>query len=744
PSTSLGMVSEKSNHCGLGLARFARHCVGHFACPNSLQTFAKKFLIVGLKNLPFFLRYSIIFGILLFVFAQNVWAASGKQPITVNGDTVEFKSEGREVIAEGHVEILNEDTTLTCDKVRVFIDQKLAIAEGHVRFSKAGGEELSGEMFVFDFDSRTGTIMGPEVWFPPYYGKSEIMEKLSDTEFLLTNGEMSTCDLPHPHYNLKCAQAKMEPGRVLTAKGVKMSILGVPLMYVPTITQRLTDKKPRFMITPGSRKGLGTYFLGSWRYYLNQNAKGVLHLDWYQKRGWAEGVDLNYDTKSIGLGNVRYFRIDEKNMSNDNPVPEPERRMQERSRIEVRHKWDITPADHFVFEYFRQSDLNVRKDFFYREYEKVTNPRTFLQFSHVYPNATLSFLAEPRVNKFDSVLQRIPELKLETVNQKIGQTPFYYKNTSQTAYLSSATANVGPTNDLFRTDTSNQLSYLFRFMSVDFSPFVGHRDTYYSRGLTSQEDLLRGMFFGGMDMSTKFYKIYNVQTDYLGLGIDKLRHVVTPSLQYRYQHMPTVNRTKLLQLDGIDSLDKQDMVTFGLDNKLQTRRDGAVVDLATLILTSDYNIERSSTAGNGFQNLKYRLELKPYSMWEFDSQAEYDTVGDFFKTVTSDVWAHTGKASATVGYRYKRNESSQLTTGFTCPLNPFWKVNIYERFEFRTGNLVEQEYTLDRDLHCWTVQFIINQRKAEGISFFIAFKLKAFPDIGINAQKSFSPPRTNQ
>jgi len=684
----------------------------------------------------------LFFGILLFVFVQNALAASGKQltgkqltgkqPITVNGDTVEFKSEGREVVASGHVEILNKDAKLTCDKVRVFIDQKIAIAEGNVLFSKAGGEELSGEMFVFDFDSQTGTIMGPEVWFPPYYGKSEIMEKLSDTEFLLTNGEMSTCDLPHPHYNLKCAEVKMEPGRVLTAKGVKMSILDVPLMYVPTITQRLNDSKPRFMITPGSRRGLGTYFLGSWRYYLNQNAKGILHLDWYQYRGWAEGVDLNYDTKSIGLGNVKYFRIDEKNMSKDNPVPEPERRTHERSRIEVRHKWDISSTDHFVFEYYRQSDIDVRKDFFYREYEKVTNPKTFLLYSHVYPNATLSFLAEPRVNKFDSVLQRIPELKLETVSQKIGQTPFYYKNTSQTAYLSSTTANVGATNDLFRTDTSNQLTYPFRFMSVDFSPYVGRRDTYYSRGLTNQEDLLRGMFFGGMDMSTKFYKIYN-----------SVRHVVTPSIQYRYQHMPTVNSAKLLQFDDVDTLDRQDMVTFGFENKLQTKRNDVVVDLATLLLTSDYNIEHTTIAGTGFQNLKYRLELKPYSTWEFDSQAEYDMVGDFFRTITSDVWAHMGKASTIFGYRYKKGESSQLTAGFSCPLNPFWKLNIYERFEFRTGNLVEQEYTLDRDLHCWTVQFIINQRKAEGISFFIAFKLKAFPDIGINAEKTFSPPRTS-
>ncbi|MDD5539057.1 MAG: hypothetical protein PHF12_08865, partial [Candidatus Omnitrophica bacterium] len=76
--------------------------------------------------------------------------------------------------------------------------------------------------------------------------------------------------------------------------------------------------------------------------------------------------------------------------------------------------------------------------------------------------------------------------------------------------------------------------------------------------------------------------------------------------------------------------------------------------------------------------------------------------------------------------------------------NPFWTASVYERFEFKTGDLVEQEYRLTRDMHCWLMEIIINQRESEGVSIMLAFKIKEFPDIGINAEASFSPPRSSQ
>lgn len=684
------------------------------------------------------IRVSIIL-LIFFVSAQTVWGAAGKQPITVNGDTVEFKSEGREIVAEGNVEIVYQESRITCDKVRVFIDEKIAVADGHVKFTKETGEQLVGETMVYDFGEQTGTLINSSVAMAPYYGKTELMEKISDTEFLMSNAELSTCDLPHPHYKLRVKEAKMVPGKSLSAKGMGVTLLDIPIMYVPSYTQELTDKRPRLMITPGRSKKLGTFLLGSWRYYLNENARGLLHFDWYQNKGWAQGVDLNYNTKVLGYGNVKYYRIDEKDTRAE--IPEALRETDERSRLELRHRWSITERDHVVLDFFRSSDIDFRKDYFFREYEKETNPKSFFLYSHVYPNATLSFLGQPRINHFESVVQKVPEIKLETVNQKIAQSQFYYKNTTSFAHLMNTAANSGITDEVSRTDTSNQLSYLFRFFNVDFSPFAGHRDTYYSRGIGTDKDIMRTMFFSGMDISTKFFRLYEVKTDFMNLNIDKLRHVVTPSVQYSYQHEPSVNKSRLAQLDEVDALEKHNMVTLALENKLQTKRGGQSVDILRLILSSDYNIGHTSTLDSGFQNIEYDFEFKPYNWWELDSDAEYDTRKNFFKTVNFDYWMNVGKSKTTVGYRFKHEENSQMTVGFTCPLNPFWKLGVYERFEFKTGDLVEHEYRLERDMHCWIMELIVNQREAEGITFLLAFKLKAFPDIGIDAQKTFTPPR---
>ncbi len=689
---------------------------------------------------------------LFFFFSCASWAAqdqqqAARQPITVNGDTVEFKTEGREMTAEGHVVIVHQDSTLTCDKVKVFMDEKIAIAEGHVKFVRKSGEELEGDTIVYDFSASSGTIIYPDLHFAPYYGKADVMEKVSDTEFLISDGVISTCDLPDPHWTLKCHELTMNPGESMSAKGIVPYILGIPIMYIPALTQKLTDDKPIFMVLPGHKSQLGTYFLGSYRYFLSDDLKGQLHLNWYQKRGWAEGADLNYNTKIFGLGNARYFRVNDAIDSNGLVLSGTTK---ERSMIELRHKWFMDPNDSMVLEYYRQSDINLRKDYFYREYEKVTNPKTFFLYSHVFPNATLSLDAEPRINKFDAVLERIPELKLETVNQRITGTPFYYKNTTSASELVNLPANLSSVAHVMRIDTSNQVAYIFRFMDVDFNPFAGYRDTYFSRGITKSDEL-RNMYFTGIDLSTKLFKVYNVSSDYLGLNIDKVRHIVTPSIQYRYEQKPNVLHSMLQQFDAIDALDKQNLVTFNLENKLQTKRRGEAVDLATLILSTDYSLERVDTATSpatitnpsGFQDVRYKLEFKPYESWELDSDAEYDLVNKFFRTINSDFWTKLGWWNTTFGYRYKKGESSQMTTGFTCPLNPFWKLGIYERFEFRTGSLMEQQYTLDRDLHCWTMQFIISQRKAEGVSFFVAFKLKAFPEIGIHAEKTFTAPRTS-
>ncbi len=338
---------------------------------------------------------------------------AAKVPITVNGDTVEFLAEGREVVADGNVEIVYKDSVLRCDRVQVFLDEKLVIAEGGVSFIRTGAQEMRGEMLIYDFGDQTGTIVEPDVTFSPYYGRAALMEKVSDTEFLMEETLISSCDLPHPHWGLSSREVGIDDN-VLQAHGTVLRLGPIPVMYFPFFSKELTDKKPRLMIIPGHSKDFGMELYGSWRYYLNKNARGEVHMDWYQEKGFGQGIDLNYDTKLLGRGQVKYYRIDEEDTREE--IPEPLRESDERSRLELRHRWEPTPEDQVVLEYFRASDSTFRKDYFYREYEKQANPRSFFVYSHVFPQATVSLLGEPRVNPWETVLQRIPELKLETIN----------------------------------------------------------------------------------------------------------------------------------------------------------------------------------------------------------------------------------------------------------------------------------------------------------------------------------------
>ena len=51
------------------------------------------------------------------------------------------------------------------------------------------------------------------------------------------------------------------------------------------------------------------------------------------------------------------------------------------------------------------------------------------------------------------------------------------------------------------------------------------------------------------------------------------------------------------------------------------------------------------------------------------------------------------------------------------------------------GDAIEQQYWIERDMHCWTVRMGMDVDENNTRSFWMAFTLKAFPDIGFDFHK---------
>jgi hypothetical protein len=143
--------------------------------------------------------------------------------------------------------------------------------------------------------------------------------------------------------------------------------------------------------------------------------------------------------------------------------------------------------------------------------------------------------------------------------------------------------------------------------------------------------------------------------------------------------------------------------------------------------------------------------MLPNSWLRYWSDAKFDFRRRSFREANFDIDFPLGdKGKFSAGYRYyapqedSAEEGSKLfTVAFERLLNPKWKFRSYHRLEFTAADIIEeQEYTLSRDLHCWEIDFTVNSKKKKGVTFWLEFRCKSFPDLGFDVSASSQQPKT--
>jgi hypothetical protein len=502
-------------------------------------------------------------------------------------------------------------------------------------------------------------------------------------------------------------------------------------------------------------------------------------LDYRSKLGLAEGFDLNYKVPDMGRGDFKFYYTDEK--ANHQPAGAPTDF--QRYFFRWRYKWDIDPRTDVVAEFYQITDHrrqfennpapppgsgldsnsnahSMLQDYFFREYEKDSQPLSYALFHHSFDYSSLDIYLQKRTNHWFDQLDKLPEINYNLPSSQIGETPFYFENSSQFGIYNKKATTAPVTLDdvtVTRLDTTNTVSLPMRVSFLQVRPYVASRQTFYDRGANGQGAIVRTVFYAGADLSTKFYKIYNVKTNFLGLDLNGLRHVITPSMGYLYTHTPTIPISNIRQIDEVDAIHRGNTASLSLSNKLQTKRNGQSVDFVDFLITTDYVLD-PKTADNAFltpqtgENLKstfsdilFKLKVMPYSWVNFESEATFQHSDHMnvnynkFSLVNYGLTFNLSKdhlsedRSFSIGQRYERKGYNEITANFTWRLTPKWKFSIYERYNLKDSPVLrkgsqEQEYTLTRDLHCWDLDISLNQKEDTGTTVFFAFRLKAFPE----------------
>ena len=711
------------------------------------------------------IRNTLFFCIIIFVtFASAVYGEAEEMkgavmPIVVNGDKVQFDNVKRKVTGIGNVSITYKDMKMTCDKIVVDIDKKEGVAEGRITLYQEGNI-FTADKAVYDFEAKRGHLTNSGMQMEPWYGKGESVDKVGDKVFKLNKSYVTTCDFEEPHYRIEARTIKIYLGDRVTAWHVLFYTGDTPIMYVPYYNHPLEDNLPQVAIVPGRNSEWGAFLLTSWRYYFHPDSKGHVHLDWRSRRGHAEGLDYKYRLGDFGEGYARvYFTHDREP---DEGQELGEEMPSERWRGQLRHKWKVDENTFMLGEYHRLSDQDFIKDFYYKEeYELEEQPPTYLTLVGAEGNYATNILWEQKVNKFFTVTEKLPEINLDIRKMKLfNHLNLYYKNESsytraEVDYARDTGRHETPGDNYnaTRIDSYNELSHPFRllgFLSVD--PYVGSRETFYTQDARGNGNVTRDILTAGVDFYTRFYKIYDLETNFLNFDIHRMRHLIIPSVQYSYVREPNLIPGELLQFDDLDTLDHTNAATLSLQHKLQTKRrtaDGkmGVVDILSLITKSEYIFKDVAGIENKLADyIEHELEIRPYEWMGIDVDTRFHRQKRRFDTVEADLSINKHPdLYFGLGWRYEKHANTQLTSQFIYEVNRedwkrHWAFNIYERYEIQEQKFQEQEYTITKDLHCWTGEMTCRVKNQQDYDFWVIFRLKAFPDLPFFFRTSYRGP----
>ncbi len=682
----------------------------------------------------------------------NLWVIEAE-----NGDSLTFNlSEGTITYTNGVV-VRYGNAVLSARRAQLNQESGEVLAEGSVRLQE-GNKVWYGERIEYNFKTQKSLATEFRAGQPPYFLKGDALAGDQASQvYVLARAIVTTDDYAEPGYYLRAGTLSIAPGDYIEAKNAVLYLGNTPVFWFPKWRRSLKHDPNHWILVPGYRSKYGPYLLTTYEWFWSDRIDGAIHVDGRQRRGPGVGPDLNYHLPGFGEGAFKYYdtRDDRPELdSGGHPID------QERQRVWFTHQGTLRTNLTLKAAVRYQSDSQVVRDFFETEYRQNTQPSTFLELNQLWSNWSLNTLAQPRVNNFQETVERLPDLKLTGLRQRIGPTPFYYESESSLGYYQREFAFI-ETNRFAarRADTFHQVLLPWTaFGWLNLTPRAGGRFTYYDEangpGATTLEER-RTVFNTGAEASFKASRTWpGLQNKFW--EIDGVRHIVQPSINYVYVPRPSVTPARLPQFDyelpsaqllpvtfpdynSIDSIDSQNVLRFGLENKLQTKRQGEVDNVIHWSVYTDWRI-RPRPDQDPFADLYSKLDVKPFHWLTLNSELNYnlkqqqwDQVNNSATISVNDAWSWTlGQRYLRSGAFYGTNIGNNLVmSSLYVRLSPNWGVRALHHFDARERVMQTQTYTIYRDFRSWTValafRILDNQDGKLDYGGAITLSSKAFP-----------------
>lgn len=669
---------------------------------------------------------------------------SKKIPVEVTADKLELREGKNLVIGRGNVDIYYEDIHIHADRIQLNTKTGKGLASGHVVIEDKKSK-ITGRKSFFNIHSKKGEIFDAEGNFASeYFFTGKKIKKLGDEKYKIYNGTLTTCFGKKPTWMFKCDYADLTMENYAFLKNPTFWVKDIPLLYLPYGYIPLKSKRATGFLFPniGTSSKDGFFMNNSFFWAINDQVDATVYLDYMEKKGVRPGLEFRYIPTQKMFGQFNGFYLEEKDTGN------------EFWKIKYNHNQEFGSGIKALAKIDILSNNNYDKAF-----EDSTIARTrrisdsHLTLSKNWENRSLEILARYRKSiEFDrkEKFNILPQVTFRNQRERILKSSLYYNlESSYTGF--ERESNTMDTN-VHRVDFHPQLSAPFNTLPwLTFTPTVGLRETFYSRGNESNgnktDSFTRELydikaFFEG----PKFFKIFNLNNS----QVPKMKHIVEPRVIYSYiPDMDNADRDKIIPFDNIDSIGPLNNVQYSLTNrflkKLRIDKDSfKTVEFLRLEISQNYNIREATktlTAGTEkrpFSDVRWDLDSNIWKPFRLNFDGTYDVYDRFIKTANVEFGITSGSFwSFYFERRYTKDQSAFILGSLGLDLKKGWATKYSVRFDELNKEFQENDLSIAYSAQCWDVSFdfvnrnnFINGQKQTENKFFFLFTLKGIGSVG--------------
>ena len=641
---------------------------------------------------------------------------------------------------------------LTADEIRYNFITNVATANGNVTLTR-GPQRLIAQKLIYQRGTASFTAESIRVGSYPFYVSGATASGTVD-EISVSSATVTFREPGRWQPTVQSGRLFYAPGRDLRSEDTRFGLGRNQPIPLPKIQQNLNEPLLSYVsATAGYRQFLGAYLEAGLRVPVAAGVKIGADIGFYTARGLMAGPSASYIGENDGQNLRGLFRSGYIRDSGDKltdvlrrPVPE------DRSHAEWQHTQRFTENLTLAAHFNLWSDSEVIRDFRPRTFFPVQAPNNFIESLYTGHNYSISLFARLQPNSFESVQERLPELRYDLFPSAIGHGIYQRAQASVVSLRERPPGAIAPRLASDRADAYYALNRPFtprEWLTV--TPTAGARITHYSNPAGASEAsrrYTRALGEVGVDAALRASATYAYKNPQW--KIDGLRHLVTPKLSYRYipqgdlgrRFIPGIDRREPLtsylrplglgEQRSIDDLRATNTLRLGLDNTLQTR-DATYGSRDLLVFNNAVDFRFHRGAGErDFSAVHTEIALIPAPWLQFDLYESFTPHTGTLQELNTGITLRDGDAwSLRFATNFLRRESEDYRIEGRIHLNETYDALARFQYDARERRLNEQAYGLVQNLdNTWLVEYVVSvysgRRRENGFGFNVQVAARNF------------------